>query len=219
MKPWLYRGPKLGVCETLLLELWLEDGNEIKNHLQAEMNLKALEAFSLALWSLYTLAFTSHKPEAVVCSVKKVFLKISQNSQQSNCARVSFFNKVSSLTSGEPLAQVLSCKFCEIFKNRFFYKTTPVAAFDKYLCFCHSAIKSSFTFSFLSACNIDIKIFFLLSPSKSCFVYRRYFIKVRPSPSKKKCVICFIESPLKMMKNAYWSRDMLNFNLQKKVWN
>ena len=146
-----------------------------------------------------------HIPQARssrVFSKKGIFKNFAKFAAKQLCQSL-FFNKVSSLTSGEPLAQVLSCKFCEIFKNRFFYKTTPVAAFDKYLCFCHSAIKSSFTFSFLSACNIDIKIFFLLSPSKSCFVYRRYFIKVRPSPSKKKCVICFIESPLKMMKNAY----------------
>ena len=29
-------------------------------------------------------------------------------------------------------------------------------------------------------------------------------IKVRLSPSKKNCAICFIESPLKMMKNAFY---------------
>ena len=29
-------------------------------------------------------------------------------------------------------------------------------------------------------------------------------IKVRLSPSKKICVICLIESPLKMMKNAFY---------------
>ena len=35
-------------------------------------------------------------PEAVVrrCSVKKVFLEISQNSQENTCARVSFLNKL-----------------------------------------------------------------------------------------------------------------------------
>ena len=37
--------------------------------------------------------------EAVVqtCSVKKVFLEISQNSRENICARVSFFNKVADL--------------------------------------------------------------------------------------------------------------------------
>ena len=48
--------------------------------------------------------------EAVVrrCSVKKVFLACN------------FIKK-------ETLAQVLSCKFCEISKNNFFYRTPPVA--------------------------------------------------------------------------------------------
>ena len=31
-----------------------------------------------------------------------------------------------------------------------------------------------------------------------------FFIKVGLSPSKKDCVICFNESPLKMMKNAFY---------------
>ena len=30
------------------------------------------------------------------------------------------------------------------------------------------------------------------------------FFKVGPSPSTKNCVICFIKSPLKMMKNAFY---------------
>ena len=29
-------------------------------------------------------------------------------------------------------------------------------------------------------------------------------IKIRPSPYKKNCAICFIKSPLKMMKNAFY---------------
>ena len=34
--------------------------------------------------------------------------------------------------------------------------------------------------------------------------YGDYFLKVGLSPSKKICVICLIESPLKMMKNAFY---------------
>ena len=51
--------------------------------------------------------------EAVVrrCSIKKVFLKLSQNSQENACARVSFSIKL------HAEAQVLSYEFCEIFKN------------------------------------------------------------------------------------------------------
>ena len=48
----------------------------------------------------------------------KVFLKFSQNSQESTCARV-FIKK-------ETLAQTFSCEFGEIFKNTFFYRTPTV---------------------------------------------------------------------------------------------
>ena len=45
------------------------------------------------------------------CSVKKVFLEISQNSQENTCARISFL-----------------IRFCEISKNTFSYRRPPVAA-------------------------------------------------------------------------------------------
>ena len=63
------------------------------------------------------------KLEAVAqrCSVKKVFLEISQNSQENT--RV-FFTK-------ETLTQVFSCEFCEISKNTFSYRTPLVAASEK----------------------------------------------------------------------------------------
>ena len=54
------------------------------------------------------------------CSVKKMFLKISQNSPENTCA-CNFITK-------ETLAQVFFCKFCEISKNTFSYRTPPVAA-------------------------------------------------------------------------------------------
>ena len=53
------------------------------------------------------------------CSVKKVFLKISQNSHENTYDRV-FFNK-------KRLALVFSCEFCENFKNTYFYRTPLVA--------------------------------------------------------------------------------------------
>ena len=68
-------------------------------------------------------------PEAFarMCSVKKVVLKISKNSQKNTCVRVSFFNKVATLLKKETLAQVFFCEFWEIFKNTF-YRATLVAA-------------------------------------------------------------------------------------------
>ena len=59
------------------------------------------------------------------CSVKNVFLEISQNSQEDTCARVSFLKN---FIKKESLAQVFSYEFCEISKNTFFYRTPPVAA-------------------------------------------------------------------------------------------
>ena len=57
---------------------------------------------------------------------KKVFLEISQNSQENTCARVSFLIKLQGsglqLFKKETLAQVFSCEFCEISKNTFFKK-------------------------------------------------------------------------------------------------
>ena len=66
------------------------------------------------------------------CSVRKVFLEISQNSQEDTCATVSFLIKLQAsdlqLYKKETLAQVFSYEFCEISKNTFFYRTPPVAA-------------------------------------------------------------------------------------------
>ena len=73
-------------------------------------------------------------PEAVVkrCSVKKVFLEISQNSLENICARVSFLIKLQAEAGNfikkETLAQVFSYEFCEFSKNTFSYRTPPVAA-------------------------------------------------------------------------------------------
>ena len=65
-------------------------------------------------------------------SAKKVFLEVSQNSQENTCARVSFLIKL--LASGcnfiekETLAHVFSCEFCEVSENTFYYRTPLVAA-------------------------------------------------------------------------------------------
>ena len=62
--------------------------------------------------------------------MKKVFLKISQYSQENTCASLflswNFIKK-------ETLAQECSCKFCKVFKNAFFaehlFYFTTVAGF------------------------------------------------------------------------------------------
>ena len=55
------------------------------------------------------------------CVVEKIFLKISQNSQENTCARVSFLRpQACNFILKKTLAQMFSCEFCEIFKNIFF---------------------------------------------------------------------------------------------------
>ena len=49
-----------------------------------------------------------------------MFLEISQNSQESTCARVPFLTKLQGYIKKEILAQVFSCEICEISKNTFF---------------------------------------------------------------------------------------------------
>ena len=66
------------------------------------------------------------RPETVTrrCSVKKVPLKITQNSQENISVRVSFLIrlqvKACNFIKKETLTQVFSCEFGEIFKNTFF---------------------------------------------------------------------------------------------------
>ena len=61
---------------------------------------------------------------------KKVFLKISQNSQENASARVSLLIKlqasVCNFIKKETLVQVFSCEFCEISENTFSDRTSPV---------------------------------------------------------------------------------------------
>ena len=65
-------------------------------------------------------------------SVKKVFLEISQNSQENTRARVSFLIK---LIKKETLAKVFSCELCETSKNTFLHRTLLVAASVHWLSF------------------------------------------------------------------------------------
>ena len=74
-----------------------------------------------------TLKWLFLNSEAVArrCSVKKVFLEISQNSQGHKVAGLRPLKK-------EILAQVFSCEFYEIIKHTFSYRTPPVVAFLKF---------------------------------------------------------------------------------------
>ena len=85
-------------------------------------------------WGITNYWNQSIKAVAWRCSVKKVFLEISQNSQENTSARVSFLIKLQAwaynFIKSEALAQVFSFEFCEISKNTFSYRTPPLAAFE-----------------------------------------------------------------------------------------
>ena len=80
------------------------------------------------------------------------------------------------ITLGVTLAQVFSCKFCEIFKNIFFHGIPPVAAFEKlkaeaviWRC---SVKKVFFKISLHSQQNTCARVSFLLKQSlKKAFSY------------------------------------------------
>ena len=82
----------------------------------------------------YRYFFIFRCAEAVTrrCSVKNLFLKISKNSQENTCARVSFLIKLQAGTCNfiikETLAQLFSCEFLTNFKDNFFYRHLRVTS-------------------------------------------------------------------------------------------
>ena len=70
------------------------------------------------------------------CSIKKVFLKISQNSQEKTCAKVSLLIKLQASACNyikkETPAQMFSCELCEIIKNIFFTEHLRVTASENF---------------------------------------------------------------------------------------
>ena len=79
---------------------------------------------------LLDVSFLLSEVVSPMCSVKKTFLEISQNSQENTCARVSFSIKLQAFNfiKKETLAQVFSCEFFDISKNTFFDRAPLVAA-------------------------------------------------------------------------------------------
>ena len=86
------------------------------------LKIDVLKIGSLCLQRIYNFINT----EAVVqrYSLKKVFLEISQNSQENTCVIVSFLIKLQAwackFIKKETLAQIFSCEFCGVSENTFF---------------------------------------------------------------------------------------------------
>ena len=83
---------------------------------------------------LTTVCYTCKSTEAVAqrYSVKKVFLKLSQNLKENTRVRVAFLTKLQAsglqLYLKKTLAHVFNYEFCKISRNTSIYKTTPVGA-------------------------------------------------------------------------------------------
>ena len=81
----------------------------------------------------FQLSFAANEKPYPECSIKEMFLEISQNSQENTYARISFLINLQASTSNfikiETLAQVFFCELCKISKSTFSEKTPSVAAF------------------------------------------------------------------------------------------
>ena len=89
----------------------------------------SIKVVLLWVFQIFWIASLQNRSSIQRRSVKKIFLKISRNSQENACARVSFLVKLQAETCNfikrEALALVFYCEFCEIFKNTFFCRITP----------------------------------------------------------------------------------------------
>ena len=110
-----------------------------------------------------------YKTEAVVqrCSVKKLLLKNSHNSQKNTCARISFLIKLQAsactFIKKETLAQVFSCEFFENFKN-----TLWLLLYKKYI---FHTISSRKIFRISQSCFRDWKNKFIAGKKRNTFAF------------------------------------------------
>ena len=92
------------------------------------MNKCQIIKYFFSLFDITVIVGGSHRR----CSIKKVFWKISQNSQENTCATVSFLIKLQASACNfikkETLAQAFSCVFCKIFNNIFLIQHLRVTA-------------------------------------------------------------------------------------------
>ena len=77
-----------------------------------------LKHFAVSFIYCFQIESPSYRSSHQRCSLKKVSLKISQNSQENTCARVSSLIKLQAIKG--TLAQVFSCEFYDVFKSTFF---------------------------------------------------------------------------------------------------
>ena len=120
----------MGLIKTLqthhMYSTLKRSGNE-GFHVVSTWNIRAVFVGNVIAINTFLISF----PGAVVrmCSVKKGVLRnFAKFTRKHLCQRL-FFNKVAgNFIKKESLAQVFSCEFCEISKNRFFTEHLGTAA-------------------------------------------------------------------------------------------
>ena len=163
---------------------------------------KILGLSFLAGWGIYLLFFycvtmatwllSKHCLDVVVrrCSAKKVFLKVSQNSQENAFAKVSFLIKLQTLLKKRLWHRCFPVNFCEIFKNTFFIEhlqTTSSVCFSLGKIFGPSFLVSWIIRFFLLCHNGNfaiLKIPFFVTNMKPCVICTKDYVKklmIRPS--------------------------------------
>ena len=123
-------------------------------------------------------------------SVKKVFLKISQNLQKNTCVRVAFLKKLQA--SGQQLLKkevsdtVFSCEFCQIFKNTFFIEHHRCSfcifiIFYLFVCF--------LLLLFFDEYGMLVCSWIFLINLEQFYLSRHYLLKVNEENSRTRCEI------------------------------
>ena len=146
--------------------------------------------------------------EAVVqrCSVKKIFLEISQNSRENTCTRDSSLIKLQAACNfikKTPLAQVFSCQFWEISKNSFFYRTPPVAASEQ-------SCVSNMIWRQVKQRMVRVKLHIFLFHLK--FVKMKKFILALKQPNSEKRIFAVCKYLRRLLKRIL-SPNFLKYSL------
>ena len=95
------------ITSTALINLYISDTLYCSASFSSLLTNNYVIQFGL-IWNLQWRLLFDNSALVIICksrhrrSVKKVFFKISQNSQENACARVSFFNKVAGLSTPSP---------------------------------------------------------------------------------------------------------------------
>ena len=133
---------------------------------------------------LYVLQLVTDRRNYQRWSIKRMFLKTLQNSQETTCVGTSYLIKLQAALKKETPAQVFSCEFCEILKNASYncfqieykYNNTKMIGMISYpissslvsKCFSSLLLKMTFTlfsnFPLFSFFHFPILLLLLCSP-------------------------------------------------------